>query len=88
MSANTTTELDVLGMTCASCVGRVERALHKVPGVLAASVTAAVLGMLVLRLRSAPRPAGGEEPDVGPLDEPPARSAAPGEPSPASGRQR
>ena len=26
-------ELSVEGMTCASCVGRVERALKKVPGV-------------------------------------------------------
>jgi len=33
-----TTELDIQGMTCASCVRRVERALSKVPGVLEASV--------------------------------------------------
>ena len=26
-------ELQIVGMTCASCVGRVERALAKVPGV-------------------------------------------------------
>src|SRR5919112_1794274 len=31
----------VTGMTCASCVGRVERALEKVPGVLQASVNLA-----------------------------------------------
>jgi Cu+-exporting ATPase len=31
----------VTGMTCASCVGRVERALRKVPGVLEASVNLA-----------------------------------------------
>src|ERR671918_1190817 len=31
----------VSGMTCASCVGRVERALEKVPGVLEASVNLA-----------------------------------------------
>ncbi|HEY6611578.1 MAG TPA: copper ion binding protein, partial [Pseudomonas sp.] len=34
-------ELSIVGMTCASCVGRVERALGKVPGVLAASVNLA-----------------------------------------------
>ncbi|HEY8492103.1 MAG TPA: copper ion binding protein, partial [Dehalococcoidia bacterium] len=33
--------LQVGGMTCASCVSRVERALRKVPGVLAASVNLA-----------------------------------------------
>ncbi|MEC5163226.1 MULTISPECIES: heavy metal translocating P-type ATPase [unclassified Janthinobacterium] len=33
--------LDIEGMTCASCVGRVERVLRKVPGVLAASVNLA-----------------------------------------------
>src|ERR687893_2157929 len=31
------TTFSVTGMTCASCVGRVERALQKVPGVLEAS---------------------------------------------------
>jgi Cu+-exporting ATPase len=35
------TTLGVTGMTCASCVGRVERALEKVPGVLGASVNLA-----------------------------------------------
>jgi len=34
-------DLGIAGMTCASCVGRVERALGKVPGVLAASVNLA-----------------------------------------------
>ena len=29
----TTLEIGVQGMTCASCVGRVERGLKKVPGV-------------------------------------------------------
>lgn len=33
--------LSVRGMTCASCVSRVEKALHKIPGVLAASVNLA-----------------------------------------------
>jgi P-type Cu+ transporter len=35
------TNFGVTGMTCASCVGRVERALEKVPGVLDASVNLA-----------------------------------------------
>jgi Cu+-exporting ATPase len=34
-------ELQVSGMTCASCAGRVEKALRKVPGVLSASVNLA-----------------------------------------------
>ncbi|KGM51779.1 metal ABC transporter ATPase [Lysobacter concretionis Ko07 = DSM 16239] len=36
-----TVRFDVLGMSCASCVGRVEKALAKVPGVEAASVNLA-----------------------------------------------
>jgi len=36
-----TTELSVEGMTCASCVGRVERGLAQLPGVIAASVNLA-----------------------------------------------
>ena len=39
--APATTELNVDGMTCASCVGRVERALKAVPGVTEASVNLA-----------------------------------------------
>ncbi|MHC0505424.1 heavy metal translocating P-type ATPase [Achromobacter aegrifaciens] len=39
--AETTIELSVTGMTCASCVGRVEKALKAVPGVSAASVNLA-----------------------------------------------
>ena len=34
-------EIPVLGMTCASCVGRVEKAIAAVPGVAAASVNLA-----------------------------------------------
>jgi Cu+-exporting ATPase len=33
--------LDIGGMTCASCVSRVEKALDKIPGVEAASVNLA-----------------------------------------------
>jgi len=36
-----TLELNIEGMTCASCVGRVERALSKVPGVKGVSVNLA-----------------------------------------------
>ncbi|WP_322087059.1 heavy metal translocating P-type ATPase [Burkholderia sp. BCC1999] len=39
--AATTIELDIDGMTCASCVSRVEKALAKVPGVARASVNLA-----------------------------------------------
>jgi copper ion binding protein len=37
----TTLSLPIAGMTCASCVGRVERALKSVPGVSAAAVNLA-----------------------------------------------
>jgi Cu+-exporting ATPase len=30
-----TTELEITGMTCASCANRIERKLNKVPGVVA-----------------------------------------------------
>jgi heavy metal translocating P-type ATPase len=40
-AAEETTELSITGMTCASCVGRVERALLAVPGVIGASVNLA-----------------------------------------------
>ncbi|GGG33696.1 copper-translocating P-type ATPase [Caldovatus sediminis] len=45
-----TTELSVEGMTCASCVGRVERALRAVPGVLDASVNLATERAVVRHL--------------------------------------
>ncbi|QCP54351.1 copper-translocating P-type ATPase [Trinickia violacea] len=43
-------ELEIKGMTCASCVGRVEKALLKVPGVLGASVNLATEKVTVTAL--------------------------------------
>ncbi|EGD04629.1 copper-translocating P-type ATPase, partial [Burkholderia sp. TJI49] len=40
-TASTDIELDIGGMTCASCAGRVEKALAAVPGVARASVNLA-----------------------------------------------
>ncbi|MBL8705253.1 MAG: copper-translocating P-type ATPase [Rhodospirillales bacterium] len=40
-------ELDIEGMTCAACVGRVEKALQAVPGVVAATVSLATNRALV-----------------------------------------
>src|SRR3954463_4988 len=40
-STSSTLDLGVAGMTCASCVNRVERALKKVPGVTEATVNLA-----------------------------------------------
>ena len=47
-----TTELSLTGMTCASCVGRVETALLKVPGVLNAEVNLATETARVKAVRS------------------------------------
>ncbi|MCE6982975.1 heavy-metal-associated domain-containing protein, partial [Pseudomonas frederiksbergensis] len=41
MSASTTFDLPIAGMTCASCAGRVERALRKVVGAEQVSVNLA-----------------------------------------------
>ena len=46
-------DLDVQGMTCASCVGRVERVLRKIPGVLDVSVNLATESARVSMLDSA-----------------------------------
>jgi Cu+-exporting ATPase len=48
-----TDTLNVIGMTCASCVGRVERALTRVPGVLKADVNLATERATVTRLAGA-----------------------------------
>jgi Cu+-exporting ATPase len=50
--AATTIELTIGGMSCASCVGRVERTLRAVPGVTAASVNLAS-GRATVRMASA-----------------------------------
>ncbi|TBW09504.1 copper-translocating P-type ATPase [Azotobacter chroococcum subsp. isscasi] len=52
--AEDTVELSVTGMTCASCVGRVERVLRKVPGVTEASVNLASERARVRVLRGVP----------------------------------
>ena len=51
------TELNVDGMTCASCSGRVEKALKKVPGVLSANVNLATNQAVVRHVASADLPA-------------------------------
>src|SRR5690606_34048388 len=63
-------DLGIGGMTCASCVGRVERALRNAPGGVAASASLATGGArvnatkgadtLAVRLRRAVRDAGYE----------------------------
>jgi Cu+-exporting ATPase len=71
--------LPVAGMTCASCVGRVERALRKVPGVSAASVNLAAQSasveylpgaVSVDDLRAAVEGAGYSVPDVSQGEDP------------------
>ena len=47
-------KLQITGMTCASCAGRVERALLKVPGVSSASVNLATERAMVLALSTVP----------------------------------
>ncbi len=74
--------LPVEGMTCAACVGRVERALRKVPGVLTASVNLAAATATVdyhpgaasqADLRAAVEGAGYAVPRVEPGEDPVAR---------------
>ncbi|NPT39713.1 heavy-metal-associated domain-containing protein, partial [Paraburkholderia xenovorans] len=83
-----TAELDIGGMTCASCAMRVEKALAKVPGVVSASVNLATETATVDlngaaagpdALIAAVRKAGYEAALVAPPDTP----AAAGEPAPA-----
>ena len=56
-----TMELSIEGMTCASCVGRIERALRTVPGVLDASVNLATERAVVRHI-------GGGAVDAGALE--------------------
>jgi P-type Cu+ transporter len=82
-------DLPIGGMTCASCVGRVERALRKVPGVQLASVNLATESARITyepgadmeaRLRRAVRDAGYEPraaEAAGPQDLPPWAGFAP-----------
>jgi len=74
--------LPVAGMTCASCVGRVERALRNVPGVVAASVNLAAQTASVEylpgvasvdHLRAAVEGAGYTVPEASPGEDPVAR---------------
>ncbi|MFZ5656132.1 MAG: heavy metal translocating P-type ATPase [Pseudomonadota bacterium] len=55
--STTSISLPIEGMTCASCVGRVERALRRVPGVVAAEVNLATGRAHVLASDAAPEPA-------------------------------
>ena len=53
-AANTEHRLQIEGMTCASCVGRVEKALARVPGVLGVSVNLATEQATVQTLSAVP----------------------------------
>ncbi len=77
MTALQTLDISVGGMTCASCVGRVERALRAVPGVQEASVNLATESARITidegddvdaRLRRAVRAAGYEPRDAAEAD--------------------
>lgn len=56
MSESTTFDLPIAGMTCASCAGRVERALSKVTGTRAVSVNLATELARVQAPKAACRP--------------------------------
>ncbi|WP_083214492.1 heavy metal translocating P-type ATPase [Burkholderia stabilis] len=84
-AAGATIELDIDGMTCASCVSRVEKALAKVPGVTRASVNLATeratidvaADVSASQLADAVKQAGyGATPVAGAVAPPPAESAA------------
>ncbi|CAN5454366.1 copper-translocating P-type ATPase CopA1 [soil metagenome] len=86
------TELQVTGMTCASCASRVEKALMKVPGVASASVNLATerasvrapSSVGVPALKAAIEKAGYGAADVPMVPQPEAKRAADGWPVAAS----
>ncbi|CAB3754022.1 heavy metal translocating P-type ATPase [Burkholderia paludis] len=87
LPAATTIELDIDGMTCASCVSRVEKALAKVPGVTRASVNLATeratvdaaAGVSASQLADAVKQAGyGATPVAGGATAPAATAASSG----------
>ncbi|MBR8296518.1 copper-translocating P-type ATPase [Burkholderia cenocepacia] len=89
-AAATTIELDIDGMTCASCVSRVEKALVKVPGVTRASVNLATeratvdasAGVSATQLADAVKQAGyGATPTASDTDVPAAATALPTAPA-------
>src|SRR5262245_51782929 len=77
--------LQVSGMSCAACVGRVEKALLKVPGVAAAAVNLATeqatvqarAGVAVAALESAVEQAGYGARELPPEGRPPPPESAP-----------
>ncbi|RQU76623.1 Cu(2+)-exporting ATPase [Burkholderia cenocepacia] len=88
--ATATIELDIDGMTCASCVSRVEKALAKVPGVTRASVNLATeratvdasAGVSATQLADAVRQAGyGATPTASDTVVPAAATALPTAPT-------
>ncbi|RQU13561.1 Cu(2+)-exporting ATPase [Burkholderia cenocepacia] len=91
--AAATIELDIDGMTCASCVSRVEKALAKVPGVTRASVNLATeratvdasAGVSAGQLADAVKQAGyGATPTASEIVVPAAATALPAAPARAS----
>src|SRR5579864_2243270 len=92
-----TTELDIGGMTCASCAMRVEKALAKVPGVAGASVNLATETATVDltgadttadTLIAAVKKAGYEATLIAPPDAPAAAVADNANPADSVGRKR
>jgi Cu+-exporting ATPase len=62
MNHDTSLDIGIGGMTCASCVGRVERALKKVPGVSGVAVNLATESARVQLAQAAAGPVASQEP--------------------------